>query len=96
MKIEYSLLGAIFLTLQFLLVYSCSSKEEIDAKTIDRIVFYAIPKGVEFVHRIDSFSQLQFEGRDTVIADRCFINCFVNEINQLVPSNHPFQVDLRS
>lgn len=96
MKTEYRLFCIVFLALQFVILCSCSSREKVDAQTIDRIVFIALPKGVEFVHSIDSFSLLKAEGRDTVITDRFFIDRFINEINHLEPCNLTFQVDLRS
>lgn len=53
-------------------------------------------KGIEFSHRISSFTELKTEARDTVIVDSFFIHSLVKEINKLVPENSSDTFDIRS
>ena len=56
----------------------------IDANQVEQIVFYPIPKGVEYCVSLDYFGDvLRANRRDTVIVDRSFIKEFCHLLNNL-------------
>ena len=79
-----------------LLIQSCTFHKSINPDSVDRIVFFAMCKGVEYVQGVGSFSELKDRGRDTVITDRSFISRFVEELNMLIPDKHGRPIDYRA
>ena len=71
-----------FFSVLFLLL-SCHHSM-IDANQVEQIVFYPIPKGVEYCVSLDYFGDvLRANRRDTVIVDRSFIKEFCHLLNNL-------------
>ena len=60
----------------FSLITSCGHQKRIHANQVDKIVFYAVAKGIDRCHPM-SWEEVMYEGRDTVITDRDFINEFI-------------------
>lgn len=56
----------------FSLITSCGHQKRIHANQVDKIVFYAVAKGIDRCHSM-SWEEVMHEGRDTVITDRDFI-----------------------
>lgn len=75
---------------------SCVHESTIDIKNVDRVVFYAMPKGIERCASIVSFDDLKREARDTTITDRLFVNKFVRMANSLRPDRERTGMDMRS
>lgn len=75
---------------------SCVHESTIDIKNVDRVVFYAMPKGIERCASIVSFDDLKREARDTTITDRLFVKKFVRMANSLRPDRERAGMDMRS
>ncbi len=76
------------------LAISCSPRLKVE--DIDVVEFYGMAKGLEMCHSITSLSEIQSQGRDTLISDRNFIQRFVKEINCLIPQRRPYSFDYRA
>jgi len=80
----------------FSLITSCGHQKRIHANQVDKIVFYAVAKGIDRCHSM-SWEEVMYEGRDTVITDRDFINEFIRLTNKLKPLESDYDgIDCRS
>ena len=84
---------AILSTITFV---SCRQCEHIDPEDVDYIVFYAMPKNVDFCHGKYSIEDLLPNTRDSTITDKEFIRPFIRALNHLVIDEQVHLVDLRS
>ena len=84
-----------FCLLSLVFVLSCCSRRvRIQSDQVDQIHVWAMAKGIEFCNA-QAWEDVVFEGRDTIINNRHFIDSFVVLINGLHPRRKDFVSDKR-
>lgn len=86
----------LLLTLIVFSLCSCSRKEFVKTDSVDSIVFYAMPKGIDFDHNYCSFYDMRRTYRDTLITDKAFIQTFCKKINKLQKDRSRRTLDMRA
>lgn len=84
----------VIILMLLVMVISCKGNGFINPKQVDHISFFCMSKGIEFPSAV-TLPRLLSMGRDTVVADKGFINDFVKELNSLSPSSERYNIDLR-
>ena len=92
---KYIIISLAVLTILFY-SSSCIHESTMDIENADRVVFYAMPKGIERCASIVSFDDLKREARDTTITDMIFVKNFARMVNSLRPDKERAGMDMRS
>ena len=86
---------SILLSVLFFLLFVSCKQDRIRVDQVTRITFWAMEKGIEVFMAL-GWEDVMCQGRDTIIANRDFIESFVDLLNDLCPEKNDYGGDKRS